>query len=71
MKRIYIKEDNIIVENEEHIIEGELCSLDDVEFGLCCGIELEYNIVYEIAEGYLMLAWDDYLIEFDYILTKK
>jgi hypothetical protein len=71
MKRIYIKEDSIIVENEEDIITGELADMSDVEHALCCGFNLEYNIVHEIAQGYLCISYDADTCDLDYLLVKK
>lgn len=75
MKRIYIKNEIIVIENyNEGDLKNihELVTMDDVEFAVCCGeIQLENNMVYEVQEGYLLYTWDDYLLEFDYILTKK
>ena len=74
---IYIEEGNIVIENENevnvNVDKGRaLATIDDIEFGICCGeIQLELNKVYEVQEGFLMLETDEDTLDFDYILIKR
>jgi len=72
MQTVFISKDGeLFINSGENNLGKELATKDDVEFGICCGIDiLELNRVYMIREGCLMILYDEVTSDVDYLMVK-
>jgi len=72
MKTVFINDlGELVISIGENNLGKELATKDDVEFGVCCGVDiLEVNKVYRVKEGYLMIVYDELTSDVDYLMVK-
>ena len=72
MQTVFISKDGeLVISIGENNLGKELATKDDVEFGVCCGVDiLEVNKVYRVKEGYLMIVYDELTSDVDYLMVK-